>query len=58
MCGSMVDIQSLIAEIRQGKKEEKKKKRNHSMKIYMACPITYGGHKTVHIVSMLSMELN
>jgi len=35
MCGSMVDIQSTAAEIRRGKKEERKKKkdRNHRMKI-------------------------
>jgi len=39
MCGGMVDIQSPTAEIRQGKKR-KKERRNHRMKIYMACPIT------------------
>jgi len=40
----MIDIQSPTAEIRQGKEEERR--RNHSMKkIYMACPITQGGHK-------------
>jgi len=34
MCGSMVDIQSTAAEIRQGKKEERKKEdRNHRAKI-------------------------
>jgi len=33
----MVDIQSPTAEIRWGIKEER---RNHRMKIYMACPIT------------------
>jgi len=38
MCGSTVDIESLTAEIRRGKKEEER--RNHRMKIYMACPIT------------------
>jgi len=43
MCGSMEDIQSAAAEIRQGKKEERRT--NHSMKIYMVCPITYGDHK-------------
>jgi len=36
MCGSMADIQSAAAEIRRGKKKERKKERtNHSMKIYM-----------------------
>jgi len=28
MCGSMADIQSAAAEIRQGKKERRKKKKN------------------------------
>jgi len=30
MCGSMVDIQSLTAEIRRGKKE-RRRRRNHRM---------------------------
>jgi len=34
MCRSMVQIQSVAAEIRRGKKR-KKKDRNHRMKIYM-----------------------
>jgi len=38
MCGSMADIQSAVAEIRRGKKEEIRT--NDRMKIYMACPIT------------------
>jgi len=35
MCGSMVDVQSPTAEIRRGKKDRKKKKkdRNHRAKI-------------------------
>jgi len=37
----MADIQSEAAEIRRGKKEEEERRRtNHSMKIYMLCPIT------------------
>ena len=43
MCGSMADIQSAAAEIRRGKK---RRRTNHSMKIYMVCPIAYGDHKT------------
>jgi len=39
MCGSMADIQSAAAEIRRGKKK-KEGRTNHSMKIYMVCPIT------------------
>jgi len=41
MCGSMADIQSAVAEIRRGKKEEEEEEErtNHSMKIYMVCPI-------------------
>jgi len=42
MCRSMVDIQSVTAEIRRGKKD-RKKERNHDKNI-MACPITCGGH--------------
>jgi len=39
MCGSMVDIQSAMAEIRRGKKEERKKKKKPQSKNIMACPI-------------------
>jgi len=38
MCEHMVDIHSPTVEIRWGKKEERR--RNHRMKICMACPIT------------------
>ena len=42
MCGSMVDIQSATAEIRRGKKEEKRKKeRNHRAK-YNGLPYNIG----------------
>jgi len=34
MCGSMVDIQSPTAEIRPGKKEERKKKKPRDENIY------------------------
>jgi len=39
MCAtaSMVDIQSVTAEIRRGKKKEERT--NDRMKIYMVCPI-------------------
>jgi len=33
MCGSMADIQSATAEIRRGKKERRKRRRNHRAKI-------------------------
>jgi len=33
MCGSMADMQSATAEIRQEKKEEKDRRRNHRAKI-------------------------
>jgi len=39
MCGSMVDIQSVATEIRQGKKIERRKKKPQGKNI-MACPIT------------------
>jgi len=38
MCGNMVDIQSPTAEIRRGKKKEKRKKETTGQNI-MACPI-------------------
>jgi len=42
MCGSMADIQSPTAEIRRGKKEDRKKK--PPGKNIMVCPITQGNH--------------
>jgi len=47
MCGSMADTQSATAEIRRGKKEDRKRRRNHmaKIKIYiyiMAIIIGYG----------------
>jgi len=39
MCGSMVVIQSLTAEIRRGKKEEEERKKKQDENI-MVCPIT------------------
>jgi len=43
MCGNMADIQSSTAEIRRGKKKERKKERrtNDRMKIYMAINNVY-----------------
>ena len=41
MCRSMVDIQSPTAEIRRGKKKERRKKQDEN--IY-GLPITYGDH--------------
>jgi len=41
MCGNMVDIQSAAAEIRRGKKKERRKKgKKPQGKNIMACPIT------------------
>jgi len=36
----MADIQSAAAEIGKEKKEEERRRTNHSMKIYMVCPTT------------------
>ena len=45
MCGSMVlDIQSLMAEIRRGKKERRRKKKPQGKNI-MSASVTQGGHK-------------
>jgi len=43
MCGNMADIQSSTAEIRRGKKKERKKERrtNDRMKIYMVINNVY-----------------
>jgi len=41
MCGSMVDIQSAMAEIKRGKKRKKKKQHNN----IMSASATLGGHK-------------
>jgi len=40
MCGSMVDIQSPTAEIRLGKKEERRRKMETTGQNIMVCPIT------------------
>jgi len=46
MCGSMVDIQSLTAEIRRGKRQKKEqRKKKLQGKNIMACPIPLGAHK-------------
>jgi len=42
MCGSMVDVQSATAEIRRGKKEDRKKKPRG--KNIMSASATQGGH--------------
>ena len=44
MCRSMVDIQSVAAEIRRGKKEEERKNKPQHENI-MVCPIPKGDHK-------------
>jgi len=45
MCGSTVDIQSLTADIRRGKKEEERRKKKLQDENIVVCPITQGGHK-------------
>jgi len=40
MCRSMVDIQSLTAEIRQGKKKKKEERKKKQDENIMVCPIT------------------
>jgi len=47
LCGSMVDIQSPTAEIRQGKKEDKERKKPQGKNI-MVCPIPQGDHNERH----------
>jgi len=45
MCGSMVDIQSPTAEIRRGKKIDRRKKKETTVKTIMSVSATQGGHK-------------
>jgi len=40
MCGSMADIQSAAAEIRRGKKGERRRKNEQQDENIMVCPIT------------------
>ena len=62
MCGSMVDIQCAAAEIRRGKKEDRKKPQDKNI---MVCPIPYGDQlqitaefaKTVHCGIVTQYEL-
>ena len=54
MCGSMVDIQSLTAEIRRGKKEEERQKPQG--KNIMVCPITQGDHQKVQCFDVVGWE--
>jgi len=45
MCGSMVDFQSVTAEIRIGIKEERKKEARRNYENIMSTSATQGGHK-------------
>ena len=45
MCGSMAEIQSATAEIRRGKKEDRKKKKPQDKNIMSELAATQGGHK-------------
>jgi len=53
----MAVIQSAAAEIRRGKKEEEGRRTNHSMKIYMVCPITQGDHKKLNVAERYIWKL-
>jgi len=46
MCGSMVDIQSAVAEIRRGKKDRRRRKKPQGKNI-MSASATQGGHKQI-----------
>jgi len=47
----MVDIQSAAAEIRRGKKEDRKKPQGKDI---MVCPIPQGDHKNVNMLNLLN----
>jgi len=51
MCGSMVDIQSVTAEIRRGKKKEKQDKN------IMSASATQGGHNEQNTVNRMAQKL-
>jgi len=57
MCGSMTDIRPAAAEIRRGKKIERKKPQG---KDTMACPIPYpeGGHKKSPKIAIWALSHN
>jgi len=63
MCTSMADIQSATAEIRRGKKERKKERRNHKAKNIMSASATQGGHKkhqateSTHLIRVINLRL-
>jgi len=42
MCGSMVDIRSAAAEIRRGKKKDKRKKKENTGQKYNGLPYSMG----------------
>ena len=56
MCESMVDIQCAAAEIRRGKKEDKKKKNLHGKNITSASA-TEGGHKNKYMLIILYVSV-
>ena len=52
MCRSMVDIHSATAEIKRGKKKERRQKKPQGKNV-MACPVPLGGHKKKKIEELL-----
>ena len=54
----MADIHSATAEIRRGKKEERRRRTNDRMKIYMVCPITHDDHKIYSSLFTTRVEEN
>ena len=47
MCGSMADIQSATAEIRRGKKEDRKNKKEPQDENIISASVTQGVHNEV-----------
>jgi len=52
MCGSMVDIQSATAEIRRGKKKDRKKPQGKNI---MSASAMQGGHKNQYCKNDLTL---
>jgi len=58
MCQSMVDIQSVTAEIRRGKKTKEEERKKPLGKNIMACPIPQGGHNDDCMLSKSKIQVS
>jgi len=52
MCARMADIQFATAEIRRGKKKDRKRKKKSQGKNIMSASATQGGHKNENVTKL------